>query len=210
VAALRRSYSRSSLDAADLASDWTEQFRLWLADAVRAGLREPNAVVLATADAAGRPSARTVLLKAVDERGFAVFSNHSSRKGREAAENPAGALVFPWVELERQVVATGSLERISDEETAAYFASRPRGSQLGAWASPQSRVVASRAVLEERLAEAERRFPPGTEVPVPPTWGGLRLRPETVEFWQGRPNRLHDRLQYRAGAAGFVVERLAP
>jgi pyridoxamine 5'-phosphate oxidase len=209
-ASLRRSYARAALDESDLATSWTEQFRRWLADAVRAGLREPNAVVLATSTPEGQPSARTVLLKAVDERGFVVFTNHGSRKGREAAANPRGSLVFPWVELERQVVAVGTLERTSEEETAAYFASRPRGSQLGAWASPQSEVVGSREALEERLAAADARFPEGTEVPVPPGWGGLRLRPETVEFWQGRPNRLHDRLQFRTTSDGVVVERLAP
>lgn len=210
MASLRRSYSRAALDEADLAGSWTEQFRRWLGDAVRAGLREPNAAVLATADADGRPSARTLLLKAVDERGLVVFTNYSSRKGREAAENPRGALVFPWVELERQVVVSGTLERTSEEESRVYFSSRPRGSQLGAWASPQSEVVPSRAALEDALADAEKRFPDGTEVPLPREWGGLRLRPDSVEFWQGRPNRLHDRLRYRRAEGGFVVERLAP
>ena len=210
VASLRRSYSRAGLDATDLAPTWAEQFARWLGDAVAAGLREPNALVLATADARGVPSARTVLLKGYDERGLVVFTNYTSRKGREVEANPRAAMVFPWIELERQVVVTGAVQRTSHAETEAYARSRPYGSQLGAWASPQSQVIASRTVLEERRSRLEREHPEGTEVPVPPHWGGLRLVPDSVEFWQGRPDRLHDRLRYRIADDEWVVERLAP
>ena len=210
VGSLRRSYGRAGLDVADLAPTWAEQFARWLAEAVAAGLREPNALVLATADASGVPSARTVLLKGYDERGLVVFTNYTSRKGREVEANPHAAMVFPWVELERQVVVTGAVERTTRAETEAYARSRPHGSQLGAWASPQSQVIPSRAVLEERRSRLERDHPEGAEVPVPPHWGGLRVVPDSVEFWQGRPDRLHDRLRYRRGDDGWAVERLAP
>ena len=210
VAALRRSYSRAGLDEADLADTWVEQFARWLTDAVTAGLREPNAVVLATADAAAVPSARTVLLKGYDGRGLVVFTNYTSRKGRDVPENPRAALVFPWLDLERQVVVAGVVERTSRAETEAYARSRPHGSQLGAWASPQSQVIEGRRVLEERRARLEAEHPEGAEVPVPPHWGGLRVVPQTVEFWQGRPDRLHDRLRYRRDGDAWVVERLAP
>jgi pyridoxamine 5'-phosphate oxidase len=205
--ALRREYTAAGLAEADLAPTWVEQLRRWLDDAQ--ALLEPNAVVLATASADAVPSARTVLLKGVDDRGLVVFTNYTSRKGREVAENPRAALVVPWVELQRQVVAAGAVERTSAQETEAYFRSRPRASQLGAWASRQSSVVADRSVLEDREAALELRWA-GQEVPVPPFWGGLRLVPETVEFWQGRPGRLHDRLRYRREGDRWVVERLAP
>lgn len=208
LAALRRDYTAAGLDAADLAPTWHEQLARWLADALAADLTEPNAVVLATATPDGRPSARTVLLKGSDPRGLTVFTNYASRKGRELAANPQASLVIPWVELQRQVVACGPVVKVDPEESAAYFRSRPRGAQLSAWASHQSEVLASRADLEARRAELEQRF--GTEIPVPDFWGGLRLEPETVEFWQGRPDRLHDRLQFRRDAAGWRVERLSP
>jgi pyridoxamine 5'-phosphate oxidase len=165
-------------------------------------------MVFATADAAGRPSARTVLLKGFDERGFVLFTNYTSRKGREVGENPAGSLVFPWHDLDRQVLVSGTVTPLGDAENAAYFRTRPRGSQLSAWASRQSSVVASREDLERRRAVLAARWP--REVPAPPFWGGLRLAPAAVEFWQGRPDRLHDRLRYRDDGGRWVVERLAP
>jgi pyridoxamine 5'-phosphate oxidase len=204
---MRREY-RGELTEADLAPDWPTQFARWFADAVAAGLPEPNAMVVATADAAGRPSARTVLLKGYDERGLVFFTNYGSRKAREAAANPYSSAVFPWIPLRRQVVFGGSVEAVTREETEAYFAVRPRGAQLGAWASPQSTVIASRELLEAALAEVADRFP--ERVPAPPHWGGLRIVPDTVEFWQGREDRLHDRLRFRRTGSGWVVERLAP
>ena len=280
LAAMRGSYEAAGLEPEDLAADWLGQLRRWLAEAVEAGLPEPNAMVLATADAAGRPSARNVLLKLVDARGFVLYTNLDSRKGRELAANPWASVVFPWIELHRQVVVTGSVEPVSAEEADAYFASRPRGSQLGAAASPQSQVLPSRAPLEEACAALADRYPAGAaivfpwialqrqvvvdgaverlpdaeadeyfasrphgsrlsavaspqsqpletreelerayeeaaarypdEVPRPEHWGGFRVRPDMVEFWQGRPDRLHDRLRYRHTVGEWIVERLAP
>ncbi len=210
LAALRRDYVLAGLSEDAVAGDPYAQFARWLDDAVAAELPEPNAVVLATAAPDGQPSARTVLLKAYDHRGFVVFTNHRSRKGREVAANPRASLVFPWFPVERQVVVVGSVEHVAREETEAYFRTRPRGSQLGAWASEQSAVVPGRAVLQERYAALEQRFPEGAPVPVPPHWGGLRVVPATVEFWQGRSSRLHDRLRFRREAGGWVLERLAP
>lgn len=209
LAAMRRSYELGGLDEAQLASTWLEQFERWLADAVAAGVTEPNAMVLATADGGG-PSTRTVLLKGVDARGFVLYTNLGSRKGAQVAANPRAALTFPWIDLQRQVGVTGRVERVDDAEADAYFASRPHGSQLGAHASPQSNVVGSRAELEERLERLGAEFPEGATVPRPAGWGGLRVVPDAVEFWQGREDRLHDRLRFGAVGAGWVVERLAP
>jgi pyridoxamine 5'-phosphate oxidase len=209
-AGMRRDYTEwGALLEADLAADWTSQFARWFAEATAAGLPEPNAMIVATADAAARPSARTVLLKGYDERGFVFFTNYTSRKGTEALANPAASLVFPWFPMQRQVLIAGAVEPVDRAETEAYFASRPRGSQLGAWASPQSQVLPDRAAVEAGLAAAVERFGDGP-VPPPPHWGGLRVVPETVEFWQGRSNRLHDRLRFHRTREGWAVERLAP
>ena len=204
---LRREYARAGLSESDLAPTWLEQFTRWFADASPLG--EPNAVVLATATTQGVPSARTVLLKAFDDRGLVVFTNLTSRKGREALGNRRATLLFSWVDLERQVTVEGSVEQVARAQTEDYFHARPLGAQVAAWASRQSEVVADRSVLERRQAELAERF--GESVPVPPFWGGLRVVPSVVEFWQGRRDRLHDRLRYRrAEGEGWVVERLAP
>lgn len=198
-----------ALRAEDLAPDPVAQFRAWFRDAEEAGVQLPETMVLATAGADGAPSARAVLLKGVDERGFAFFTNRESRKGRELAENPRAALVFLWPALGRQVRVEGDVSPVDDAEAEAYFATRPRGSRIGAWASPQSAVLASREELERRVAEADAAHP-GHDVPLPPFWGGYRVEPDAVEFWQHRESRLHDRLRYRRLADGWAVERLAP
>jgi pyridoxamine 5'-phosphate oxidase len=195
----------------DLAASWLEQFQRWYRETAAAELPEPEAMVLATADGLGRPSARTVLLKGVDERGFEFFTNLDSRKGRELAENPHASLVFGWYALRRQVVVTGSVEPVDAQRADAYFATRARGSQIGALASAQSSVIGSRAELEEALARMQELYPPSAEVPRPERWGGFRLAPETVEFWQGRRDRLHDRLRFRrSGPEQWLIERLSP
>jgi pyridoxamine 5'-phosphate oxidase len=209
VANLRRDYARAGLTEADADADPVRQFHVWFEQARAAEITEPNAVTLATCTPEGIPSARIVLLKAYDERGFVVFTNYESRKGRELTANPNAALVFYWAELERQVRVEGRAERTGDAESDAYFASRPRGSRLGAWASRQSEVVPDRATLDAAMAEVEARFP-GEAVPRPPYWGGVRVVPAVVEFWQGRPSRMHDRLRYTRTPGGWLRERLAP
>jgi pyridoxamine 5'-phosphate oxidase len=211
LAELRREYQATGLDEQHLADDWPTQFGNWFADAVAARLPEPNAMTLATVDANGRPSARTVLLKGYDEQGFVCYTNLRSRKATEALANPYASLVFCWLALHRQVVVCGGISEVTRAGTETYFAQRPRGAQLSAWASPQSQVISSRRELDRRYAEVVARFPEQTSVPAPPHWGGLRIVPDTVEFWQGRPDRLHDRLQFRRVADGiWTVERLAP
>lgn len=219
---LRWSYEMGGLSEEDLEHDWLAQFRAWLADAIGAELIEPNAMVMATAAPGGEhaangyagtwlPSTRTVLLRAVDERGFACYTSLASRKGRETRSNPAASLLFPWVPLQRQVVVVGAVEPVGDQECEDYWATRPRGHQIGAVTSPQSEVISSRSELEQWADQIAERYPPGVPVPRPADWGGLRVVPESVEFWQGRRNRLHDRLRFRHDrSAGWVVERLAP
>jgi pyridoxamine 5'-phosphate oxidase len=209
VAARRAEYESRGLDVGDLDPDPIAQFRRWMAEAEEASLVEPTAMALATAGADAMPTNRFVLLRGLDERGFAFYTNHLSEKANELAANPRAALLFGWLALHRQVRVSGAVERFDDAEADAYFAGRPRGSQLGAWASPQSVVVVDRAEIDRLVADAERRF--GDEpVPRPEFWGGYRVRPESVEFWQGRPNRLHDRLRYRRDGDAWVIERLAP
>jgi pyridoxamine 5'-phosphate oxidase len=209
VADLRKEYTRAGLAESDVAADPIEQFRRWFDAALDAGLHEPNAMTVATATRDGRPSARVVLLKGFDSRGFVFYTNYEGRKGRELEENPRAALLFYWGELERQVRIEGTVSRVSEEESDAYYASRPRGSRLGAWASEQSRTVEGREALEDRIGDLEAEYE-GGEVPRPPFWGGYRVWPEVVEFWQGRENRLHDRIVYRRQGGGWEIERLQP
>jgi len=210
---MRRQYRTEGLDERKLSPDPMQEFALWFDDAEAAGLPEPNAMVVATSGPGGRPSVRTVLLKGFDASGFVFFTNYGSRKGTELEANPQVSLLFPWHQIARQVIVAGRAERVGRDETAAYFRTRPHGSQLGAWASEQSRPVASREELERRYSELADRYPEGEGVPVPPFWGGFRVLPQEVEFWQGRENRLHDRLRYRPdpeSGTGWRVERLQP
>jgi pyridoxamine 5'-phosphate oxidase len=209
-AGLRASYTRGHLDEADLADTWIDQLRRWFdAAAADPTIREANAIQLATADARGRPSVRTVLAKGIDERGIVFYTNYESAKAADLAANPWAAAVFVWLPHQRQVRLAGPVEQTTRAETEAYFAGRPRESQIGAWASPQSRPVGSRAELDRLAEEAAVRFGDG-DIPAPPHWGGYRLAPLEVEFWQGREGRLHDRIRFRLDGANWIRERLAP
>ena len=205
---IRKSYEAGALNEAEVAADPVEQFQKWLDEALDSDIMEATAMTLATADANGRPSARTVLLKDVGENGFVFYSNYKSRKGRDLAENPHAALTFYWDALERQVRVEGRVGKLSREASEAYFHSRPRGSQLGALASNQSEVIGSREVLEKRIQTLDETYP--DEIPLPDDWGGYTLTPEVIEFWQGRPNRVHDRLRYIRDKEGWGLERLSP
>ncbi|MEV0596819.1 pyridoxamine 5'-phosphate oxidase [Nonomuraea cavernae] len=208
LAGLRRTYEGQPLLESGMATDPITQFTVWFEEALSAGLTEPNAMVLATASAQGRPSARTVLLKGYDERGFVFYTNYASRKGRDLTANPYASLLFPWHPIRRQVRVEGSVEALAREESADYYHSRPYGSRIGAWASRQSEVVSSREELDARYEELAARWP--EEPPMPDFWGGFRVVPSELEFWQGQLDRMHDRLRYRRLNSGWALERLAP
>ncbi|MYW95357.1 pyridoxamine 5'-phosphate oxidase [Amycolatopsis rubida] len=207
---MRVAYDSAPFDESALAATWHDQLESWLSQAVSEALAEPNAMVLATADAEGRPSSRTVLCKGFDERGVVFYTNYTSAKSHDLTATRYASATFPWYPLHRQVTVRGEVEKVSADETAAYWAQRPRGSQLGAWASPQSRVVDGRRALDNALRNIERRFADVEQIPAPPHWGGWRIRPDFVEFWQGREDRLHDRLRFHRTHDGWHVERLAP
>jgi len=210
IADIRKDYKLKSLSENDVAADPIEQFGRWWNEAVQSELEEVNAMTLATATANGRPAARIVLLKDYNEEGFVFFTNYESHKGEEMKDNPYAALVFFWAALERQVRIEGTVEKVPAEESDAYFVSRPRGSRIGAWASPQSKVISNREVVEKNVTAMEQQFGEG-DIPRPQHWGGYRVKPVLIEFWQGRPSRLHDRILYTADDAGkWKIERLAP
>lgn len=210
ISALRRNYAMESLSESDVQPDPIAQFNKWFQEALDSSLPEPNAMTLATADKQGRPSARTVLLKSYDHAGFVFYTNYESKKGAELAENPYAALLFTWLELERQIRIEGTVTRVTEAESTSYFQSRPKGSQIGAWASPQSRVIPGRAVLEENVAALLAQYADAEVLPKPAHWGGYLVQPELIEFWQGRESRLHDRIRYRLENGAWMIERLAP
>jgi pyridoxamine 5'-phosphate oxidase len=209
LADFRKEYSDRGLRRAELDADPITQFSNWFSQAIEFGVHEPNAMTLATVDESGMPFQRTVLLKNVDSQGFTFFTNYHSRKAAQMEKNPQVCLLFPWLTLERQIIIQGSVEKVSREESQQYFTSRPRESQIGAWVSNQSEVIASREVLTQQLAEIKERFD-GDEIPLPPNWGGYRVKPQTIEFWQGGPARLHDRFLYRLENDQWEVDRLSP
>ncbi|WP_420150472.1 pyridoxamine 5'-phosphate oxidase [Spirosoma sp.] len=209
ISDLRNEYTLSGLDTTDVLSDPIAQFRLWFDAALNAHVPEPNAMHVSTVTAEGRPDGRIVLLKDVSDTGFTFFTNYESRKGKELTARPFATLTFFYPELERQIRIEGRVEKVSPEESDAYFNSRPRGSQIGAWVSQQSTVIDSRSVLENRQRELEAQFA-GQPVPRPPYWGGFRVIPDVLEFWQGRPSRLHDRIRYRKDGDNWLIERLSP
>ena len=206
---MRRDFESEGLDREHLNDDPVRQFETWFEDARNAGILEPNAMSLATAGRDGLPDLRTVLLKYFDERGFVFYTNYGSRKAKELDDNPQAALLFPWIGLNRQVRIQGPVEKVSKAESLRYFASRPRGSQIGAWVSEQSKVITSRGLLEQKVAQMKQKFSAG-EVPLPDFWGGYRVVPERIEFWQGRPSRLHDRFEYVREEDGWIIQRLQP
>lgn len=207
---MRVFYDSAEFDGSALADTWHEQLQRWFDEATAADVVEPNAMVLATATPEGMPSSRTVLCKGIDERGISFFTNYTSAKSHDLSATRVAAVTFPWLSMQRQVNVCGAVEKLASAEVSQYWSERPRGSQLGAWASPQSRVVGGRDALESSLSQAERRFSDAEQVPVPPHWGGWIIRPEVVEFWQGRPNRMHDRLRFRREHDEWILERLAP
>jgi pyridoxamine 5'-phosphate oxidase len=209
IADLRKDYTLNGLDIADVLPNPIQQFRQWFEAALRAGIPEPNAMHLTTVAQNGRPSGRIVLIKEVDERGFVFYTNYESQKGQELSAHPMASLTFFYPELERQIRIEGRVEKVSADESDTYFNSRPRGSQIGAWVSHQSEVVSDRSVLENRQHELESQFA-DQPVPRPPYWGGFRVVPDRIEFWQGRPSRLHDRIRYRLVASNWVIERVSP
>jgi len=207
---LREDYQAKSLSVEEVAAHPAQQFDRWFLEAMKSEVREPNAMTLATCTKAGRPSARTVLLKAYDEKGFVFYTNYNSKKGKELEENPFAAMVFCWLDLERQIRIEGKIEKISPEASNQYFQSRPKGSQIGAWASPQSDVISDRGLLEKNVKNLEVKYKDADALPRPEHWGGYRLVPDVVEFWQGRSSRLHDRICYRLDGEQWTLERLAP
>ncbi len=207
---LREDYRAKSLSIEEVAAHPAQQFDQWFVEAMKSEVREPNAMTLATSSAAGRPSARTLLLKGYDEKGFVFYTNYNSKKGKELEENPFAAMVFCWLDLERQIRIEGKIEKLSEEASDQYFQSRPKGSQIGAWASPQSEIITDRSLLENNVEALKKKYENADALPRPPHWGGYRLVPDVVEFWQGRSSRLHDRINYQLEGGEWKLERLAP